>query len=77
MLGGCLALTVGTGVTIAAIETGNVAVLLAGTGIAGLGFGPALTGAYNTVMALAPADDRAGLVSAVYTVIYLATDLPA
>jgi hypothetical protein len=37
MLGGCLALTVGAGVTIAAIETGNVAVLLAGTGIAGLG----------------------------------------
>jgi MFS family permease len=77
MLGGCLALTVGAGVTIAAIETGNVAVLLAGTGIAGLGFGPALTGAYNTVVALAPADDRAGLVSAVYTVIYLATGLPA
>jgi hypothetical protein len=77
MLGGCLALTVGAGVTIAAIETGTAAVLLAGTGIAGLGFGPALTGAYNTVVALAPADDRAGLVSAINTLIYLATGLPA
>lgn len=77
MLGGCLALTVGAGVTIAAIETGTAAVLLAGTGIAGLGFGPALTGAYRTVVALAPEDDRAGLVSAIYTLIYLATGLPA
>jgi hypothetical protein len=33
MLGGCLALAVGAGVTIAAIETGTAAVLLLGTGI--------------------------------------------
>ena len=38
MLGGCLALAAGAGVTIAAIETGTAAVLLLGTGIAGLGY---------------------------------------
>ena len=47
MLGGCLALAVGAGVTIAAIETGTVAVLLLGTGIAGLGYGPAFTGDFT------------------------------
>jgi hypothetical protein len=77
MLGGCLALAVGAGVTIAAIETGTAAVLLLGTGIAGLGYGPAFTGAYRTVVALAPEDDRAGLIAAIFTVSYLSSGVPA
>jgi MFS family permease len=76
MLGGCLALMAGAGVTIAAIETGNAAMLLLGTGIGGLGFGPAFTGAYRTVVALAPADKRAGLIAAIWTLSYLASGLP-
>jgi Major Facilitator Superfamily len=77
MLGGCLALMAGAGVTIAAVETGTAAVLLLGFGIAGLGYGPAFTGAYRTMVALASADDRAGLVAAIFTVSYLSTGLPA
>jgi MFS family permease len=77
MLGGCLALAVGAGVTIAAIETGTAAVLLLGTGIAGLGYGPAFTGAYRTVVALAPEDDRAGLIAAIFTLSYLSSGVPA
>jgi MFS family permease len=77
MLGGCLALTVGAGITIAAIQTGNAAVLLLGTAVAGLGFGPAFTGAYRTVVALAPADERAGLITAISTLTYLSTGIPA
>ena len=77
MLGGCLALAAGAGVTIAAIETGTAAVLLLGTGIAGLGYGPAFTGAYRTVVALAPEDDRAGLIAAIFTVSYLSSGVPA
>jgi hypothetical protein len=77
MLGGCLALAAGAGITIAAIETGNLAVLLLGTGVAGLGYGPAFTGAYRTVVALAPADDRAGLIAAIFTLSYLSTGIPA
>jgi MFS family permease len=76
MLGGCLALLVGAGVTIAAIETGAAAVLLLGTGIAGLGFGPAFLGAYRTVVALADPTDRAGLIAAILIVVYLALGLP-
>ena len=77
MLGGCLALAAGAAVTIAAIQTGTVAVLLLGTGVAGLGFGTAFLGAYRTVMALAAPTDRAGLIAAVFTVGYLAMGLPA
>jgi hypothetical protein len=77
MLGGCLALAAGAGITIAAIQTGTAAVLLLGTAVAGLGYGPAFTGAYRTVVALAPADDRAGLIAAIFTVSYLSTGIPA
>jgi hypothetical protein len=77
MLGGCLALLAGAGVTVAANETGTAAVLLVGTGIAGLGFGPAFLGAYRTVVALAPPSDRAGLIAAIFTVSYLSMGLPA
>jgi MFS family permease len=77
MLGGCLALMAGAGVTIAAIQTGAAAMLLLGTGIAGLGFGPAFLGAYRTVVALADPTDRAGVIAAILTVDYLAFGLPA
>jgi MFS family permease len=77
MLGGCLALVAGGLVTFAAIKTTTSAVLLLGTAVAGLGFGPAFTGAYRSLVALAPSDDRAGLITAVYLVSYLATAIPA
>jgi MFS family permease len=77
MLGGCLALVAGALVTFAAIETSTPAVLLAGTAVAGLGFGPAFTGAYRSVVALAHSDDRAGLITALYMVSYLSTGIPA
>src|SRR3954452_11396755 len=77
MLGGCLALVAGALVTCAAIVTTMPAVLLVGTAMAGLGFGPAFAGAYRSLVALAPSDDRAGLVTAVYLVSYAATAVPA
>jgi Major Facilitator Superfamily len=64
---------VSAGITIAAIQISNLAVLLLGTGVAGLGYGPAFTGAYRTVVARAPAGDRAGLIAAVFTLSYLST----
>jgi MFS family permease len=77
MLGGSLALVAGALVTFAAIETTTSAVLLVGTAVAGLGFGPAFMGAYRSVVALAPTADRAGLITAIYIVSYLATAIPA
>ncbi len=77
MIGGCLALMAGAGVTIAALETGTAGLLLLGTGVSGLGFGTAFLGAYRTVAALATPTDRAGLIAAIYSVNYLAFGLPA
>jgi predicted MFS family arabinose efflux permease len=77
MLGGCLVLIVGALVTFAAIETGTSAVLFVGTAVAGLGFGPAFMGAYRATVAAAKLHDRAGLITAIYIVSYLATGIPA
>lgn len=77
MLGGCLVLIAGTVVTFISIETGTPAVFLVGTAVSGLGFGPAFMGAYRAVVALAVPDDRAGLITVVYVVSYLATGIPA
>lgn len=77
MLGGCLALIVGATVTLAAIQTETPAALFVGTMVAGLGLGPAFMGAYRSTIALAPSDDRVGLIAAIYIVSYLATGIPA
>jgi MFS family permease len=50
---------------------------LVGTFIAGVGFGPVSVGAFRTVLTLAPADDRAGLVATISTVQYVAFGGPA
>src|SRR5689334_4501535 len=77
MLGGCVALFAGAAITFAAIATRTSELLLAGTAIAGLGWGPAFLGAYGTIVALASPEDRAGLVAAIFTVGYLAFSVPA
>jgi predicted MFS family arabinose efflux permease len=77
MLGGCLLVITGALVTFSSVETGALTTLFIGTAIAGLGFGPAFSGAFREVVALAPSWDRAGLVTAIYIVSYLATGIPA
>jgi predicted MFS family arabinose efflux permease len=77
MLGGCLALIAGASVTFVSIETGTPTVLFVGTAVAGLGFGSAFVGAYRAAVERAASDDRAGLITAIYIVSYLATGIPA
>jgi hypothetical protein len=77
MLGGLLLVIIGASATFASIETGTAAVLFVGTAIAGLGFGPAFMGAYRTTVAADNPHDRAGLITAIYIVGYLATGIPA
>ncbi len=77
MLGGCLGLLGGAVVTIAAIVASTPALLLLGTVMAGLGFGPGNLGAYRVIMARAASSDRAGLIAAISIVNYLAFGLPA
>ena len=77
MLGGCVTLIVRAAVTLASIETGAPAMPFVGTAVAGLGFGSAFAGAYRATVGPAASDDRAGLITAIYIVSYLATGIPA
>src|SRR3954469_6782900 len=77
MLRGCLALIAGALLTFAAIDTSTAALLFVAAAVAGLGLGSAFMGAYRSTVALAPADDRAGLITAIYVVGYLSTGIPA
>jgi MFS family permease len=75
--GGLLALIVGVAVALLALAVESNALFLAGGAIAGLGFGPAFAGVFRVLSGLAPADQRAALISSVLTVSYLAFSLPA
>jgi hypothetical protein len=76
MLAGCLALIAGAAVTFTAIEATSAAAFLAGTTVAGVGFGTAMLGAFRTISALAAPGQRAGLVAAYFIVSYLAFSIP-
>src|ERR1700689_3540178 len=73
---GCLLLAVGVGGTVAAVAAGSAAGFFAGTAFAGTGFGLAFLGVFRTLVALAPPAGRAGLITAIYIVSYLAFSLP-
>ncbi len=77
MLIGIVALLVGVATTLAAISASSELVFLVGTSIAGVGFGGGFQGALRTVVPLAAADERAGVISVVFVVSYLALGLPA
>ena len=77
MLAGCLLLLAGVAVTFGAIATTTAAAFLAGTAVAGAGFGLGFSGAFRMTVALATPAQSAGLVTAVFTVGYLAFSIPA
>jgi MFS family permease len=77
MLAGCLFLLAGVTATFGAIAATAAAAFLAGTAVAGVGFGLAFQGAFRMIIALAAPDQRAGLVTAIFAVGYLAFSLPA
>jgi MFS family permease len=77
ILTGCLFLLAGMALTCAAIAATAPALFLAGSAVAGVGFGLAFLGSFRVVTALAEPGDRAGLVTAIYVVGYLAFSIPA
>ncbi len=77
MLLGTVALVAGVGTTLLAISEQSVAAFFVGSVIAGVGFGAGFQGALRTVVPLAAADERAGVLSTLYVVSYLALGLPA
>jgi len=77
MVLGIAALLVGVVLTLLAIDQASIAVFLAGTAVAGIGFGAGFQGAIRTVIPLAAAAERAGVLSVLYVVSYFAMGLPA
>jgi hypothetical protein len=75
--GGIVALVSGTAITLAGVQAQLVWLMLAGTIVSGAGFGAAFSGTMRTVLPLANADERAGLLSAFYIEGYLSFSLPA
>jgi MFS family permease len=75
--GGLCALIVGVAVVLVGLQAGSLALFLVGAATAGLGFGPAFSGAFRALSSLAPSEERAGLVSSILAVSYLAFSLPA
>jgi predicted MFS family arabinose efflux permease len=77
MLLGASSLAVGVTTTLVAIPGGSVPLFFSGAAIAGVGFGTGLQGAIRSVLPLAAAHERAGVLSTVYVVAYLAMGVPA
>ena len=74
---GLTALAIGVALALLAITDKSTGLFLVATAVVGLGFGPAFAGAFRTLAAQAPIDHRAGLVSSILAVAYLAFSLPA
>ncbi len=74
---GIVALAVGVAITLGGVREQLVSLMLAGTLIAGIGFGAAFSGTMRTVLPLAKTDERAGLLAAFYVEGYLSFSLPA
>jgi MFS family permease len=65
------------GLTLVAVAAGSAALFFLATAVAGLGFGGGFQGAIRSVLPLAAPHERAGVLSVVYVVSYLALGLPA
>jgi Major Facilitator Superfamily len=74
---GTSVLSLGVAVSMAGIQQHEVAALLIGTMIAGVGFGSTFSGAFRALLPTAEPNQRAGLLSAFYVQCYLAFSLPA
>jgi hypothetical protein len=77
LAGGAAALVLGVGVTLAGVQLHSTGAFFIGSVIAGLGFGAAFNGTLRSVVPLAEAHERAGLMSTFFVLSYLAFSLPA
>jgi predicted MFS family arabinose efflux permease len=77
MVTGILALIVGAAVTILALVIKSTPLFFLGTAISGAGFGSGFQGGIRTVVPLAAAHERAGVLSLLYIVSYLGLGVPA
>jgi hypothetical protein len=74
---GTVALAAGVAITLPGVHMQQAPLLLLGTVVAGFGLGSSFSGTVRTVLPLATAAERAGLLSTLYVECYLAFSLPA
>ena len=74
---GAAALALGVAVAVLALPHKAVAVFFLGSVIAGIGFGAGFQGAMRTILPYAEAHQRAGVLSLIFVVSYLALGVPA
>ena len=74
---GTSVLMTGVAITLLAVADASAALLFLGSAVAGAGFGNAFQGAIRGVILPAPAHQRAGVLSILYVVAYLAMGSPA
>jgi hypothetical protein len=77
MIAGASGLLAGNAITLLAVGYGSSLGFFAGTVVAGAGFGAGFQGALRSVIPLAPPHARAGVLSVLYVISYLAMGLPA
>ena len=77
LAGGAFALVIGVGVTLTGVQLHSTFAFFAGSVIAGLGFGSGFNATMRTLVPLAEAHERAGLMSTFFVLSYLAFSLPA
>ncbi len=74
---GIVSLLAGIGTTLLAVDAHNGFWFFVGGAIAGVGFGGGFQGAIRSVMPLAHPHERAGVLSVLYVISYLAMGVPA
>jgi predicted MFS family arabinose efflux permease len=77
MLVGAVSVILGVSITLVGISAASTAVFFIGSVIAGVGFGASFQGSLRTVLPLSEASERAGVLSTIFVVSYLAMGLPA
>jgi len=73
---GVSSLLVGVALAIGALSYDSIAVFFLGTAIAGIGFGAAFQGSIRTVVPFAAPHERAGVLSIIYIISYIALGAP-
>jgi hypothetical protein len=76
MIYGCIGLLVGVALTFTAIVTATIALFIAGSIIAGAGFGLSFLGAFRSLIAHAAPSQKAEMIAVIYIVSYFAFSLP-
>jgi hypothetical protein len=76
-LAGTALVIVGVLIVLWSVSDGSIVGFFGGTALAGAGFGAGFQGGLRTIVSLAGAAERAGVISVTYLICYLAMGLPA